>query len=541
MGAGKSTARTDQADEVVDYYQLLEVDENATADELKRSFRRLALVHHPDKNPNDVEGATKRFAAMQQAYEVLSDEQERAWYDSHKASLQPEPDAETVFEDIRKGAPPPRARDRGLTVRHLARFFDATIWSGFADDENGFFTIYRNLFDRLKAEEAMISDIDLPSFGYSTWTWTPVHKGEDSPAARTFYNVWINFVTNKDFSWCDQWNLTEAPDRRVRRLMEKDNKKVRDDARRDYNDTVRSLAKFLRKRDPRYKAHLAHQSEENQSRVASGTSTPHAGSSKRPAQPALDSYVEQDWQKIDTKGAHDDDLEWAIGEGEDPEEWECVVCGKSFRSEAAWDSHERSKKHLKEVERLRREMQEENAELGLNDPEPDSSEDEIPNPPRSQSLTPDVPSIEEDPTAVASASDGEDQQVNIGKRKKRKSKAKKMPPPEPLTKTQKTRQEIIDPSIPEARSQPRDQSQTVSSDDTRLSSVAVEMTKREKRRAKQSKKAEAEKNAELQFKCNNCLDVFTSKTQLFNHIREMDHALADDTPSRGKKGKAGKR
>ncbi|KAK0204621.1 DnaJ domain-containing protein [Desarmillaria ectypa] len=534
MGAGESTVRNDQADEVVDYYQLLEVDENATADELKRSFRRLALVHHPDKNTNDVEGATKRFAAMQQAYEVLSDEQERAWYDSHKASLQPEPDAEKVFEDIRRGVPPPRARDRGLTVRHLARFFDATIWSGFADDENGFFTVYRNLFNRLKAEEAMISDIDLPSFGYSTWTWTPAHKGEDSPAARTFYNVWINFVTNKDFSWCDQWNLTEAPDRRVRRLMEKDNKKARDDARRDYNDTVRSLAKFLRKRDPRHKVHLAHQSEENQSRVASGTSTPHVGSSRGPAQPAADSYVEQDWQKIDTKGAHDDDLEWAIGEGEDPEEWECVVCGKSFRSEAAWDSHERSKKHLKEVELLRREMQEEDAEFGLDDPEPGCSGGGTPGLPRSQSLTPDVSTIDEDPTVVVGASDGEDQQINIGKREKRKSKTKK-PPSEPLTKTQETRQGIIDPSIPEA------QAQTASSDDTRLSSVAVEMTKREKRRAKQSKKAEAEKNAESQFKCNFCLNTFTSKTQLFNHIRDMDHALADDTPSRGKKGKTGKR
>ncbi|KAK0193607.1 hypothetical protein F5146DRAFT_1031419 [Armillaria mellea] len=533
MGAGESTARNDQADEVVDYYKLLEVDENATADELKRSFRRLALVHHPDKNPNDIEGATKRFAAMQQAYEVLSDEQERAWYDSHKASLEPEPDAETVFEDIRKGAPPPRARDRGLTVRHLARFFDATIWSGFADDDNGFFTVYRNLFNRLQAEEALVSNIDLPSFGYSSWNWTPAQKGEDLPAARTFYNVWINFVTNKDFSWCDQWNLAEAPDRRVRRLMEKDNKKARDDARRDYNDTVRSLAKFLRKRDPRYKAHLAQQSEENQSRVASGTSTPHAGSSRRPAQPTVDSYIEQEWQKIDARGAHDDDLEWAIGEGEDPEEWECVVCGKSFRSEAAWDSHERSKKHLKEVERLRREMQEEDVELGLDAPEPDSS----PEPPRSRSLIPDIPRIDEDPIAVASASDGEfeDQQVNIGKRMKQKNKAKK-PPSEPLTKTEKIGWRIIDPSIPEVQEQPRDQAQTVSSD------VAVEMTKREKRRARQSKKAEAQKNAESQFKCNACPNVFTSKTQLFNHIRDMpDHARADDTPSRGNKGKSGKR
>lgn len=62
--------------------------------------------------------------------------QERAWYDSHRASLIPEPDAADVLEEIRKGAPPPRARDRGLTVRHLTQFFDISVFDGFDDGPN---------------------------------------------------------------------------------------------------------------------------------------------------------------------------------------------------------------------------------------------------------------------------------------------------------------------------------------------------------------------------------------------------------------------
>ena len=54
------------------------------------------------------------------------------------------------------------------------------------------------------------------------------------------------------------------------------------------------------------------------------------------------------------------------GSGEEAEEWECVACGeKTFRSEAAWNSHERSKKHMKAVERLRSEMEEDEKELEL--------------------------------------------------------------------------------------------------------------------------------------------------------------------------------
>jgi DnaJ family protein A protein 5 len=121
---------------------------------------------------------------------------------------------------------------------------------------------------------------------------------------------------------------------------------------------------FVRKRDPRHKSHLAHQARLNQTKASGSLAPSGPKSMTRKAQANNTPYVEQEWQKV-TKDHQHDDLEWAAGEGEDSEEWECVVCGKSFKSEAAWDSHERSKKHMKEIERLKREMTRENEELGL--------------------------------------------------------------------------------------------------------------------------------------------------------------------------------
>ena len=86
------------------------------------------------------------------------------------------------------------------------------------DALKGFFSIYRNLFVRLALEEAQHSDgVDnWPNFGDSTWPWVALDKDDDR-TARRFYNTWLSFSTEKEFSWMDQWNLSEAPDRRTRR------------------------------------------------------------------------------------------------------------------------------------------------------------------------------------------------------------------------------------------------------------------------------------------------------------------------------------
>ncbi len=63
-----------------DYYDVLGVDRDATADEIKKAYRKLALKHHPDKNQGDGE-SEERFKEINEAYEILCDEEKRAAYD----------------------------------------------------------------------------------------------------------------------------------------------------------------------------------------------------------------------------------------------------------------------------------------------------------------------------------------------------------------------------------------------------------------------------------------------------------------------------
>lgn len=64
-----------------DYYQILNVSRNATSQDIKKAFRRLALQYHPDRNPENVREAGEKFKEINEAYEVLSDEQRRWQYD----------------------------------------------------------------------------------------------------------------------------------------------------------------------------------------------------------------------------------------------------------------------------------------------------------------------------------------------------------------------------------------------------------------------------------------------------------------------------
>ena len=66
-----------------DFYEVLGVSKSATADELKRAYRKLALEWHPDRHKDDKETAEAKFKEINEAYQVLSEPSKRATYDQH--------------------------------------------------------------------------------------------------------------------------------------------------------------------------------------------------------------------------------------------------------------------------------------------------------------------------------------------------------------------------------------------------------------------------------------------------------------------------
>ena len=78
-----------------DYYQVLGVPRNASADAIKKAYRKLARKHHPDVNPGD-KRAEDRFKKISEAYDVLSDPKKKDVYDAYG----------TYSENFRPGAGP---------------------------------------------------------------------------------------------------------------------------------------------------------------------------------------------------------------------------------------------------------------------------------------------------------------------------------------------------------------------------------------------------------------------------------------------------
>ncbi|PQE13299.1 Heat shock N-terminal protein [Rutstroemia sp. NJR-2017a BVV2] len=507
---------------------------HADISRIKKAYRRKALELHPDRNYGDVENATIKFAEIQSAYEVLSDPQERAWYDSHRVSILGGGEAtEDHFEEnVRMTS--------AAELSNLIGRFNASV--PFTDAPNGFYGILQQTFASLAKEETAACEwdgldiVDYPEFGSADDDYDDVVK--------PFYRVWGNFSTQKSFSWKDVYRTSDAPDRATRRLIEKENRKFRDEAKAEFNDAVRHLVMFARKRDPRYTPNSQTQAERQ--KYLRDAASAQAARSRAANLAKMNDHVIPDWAQAKTDGAHEGTIEDSEEESE-VEQIECVICQKIFKSENQYEAHTKSKKHVKAVQQIQKQMRKENKTFALDTPVDRGSEapsnefeklnldtgpeeqvgpnnDVGPEPKADKDQDGKEPvsptdDVSEDSTKVSDTSDIDDDYVS------REAIASRLTD-SPLT-----------------GSYTPDANDFITHEDLVTPDKKSQMKPLGKAKAKRAKKAaqqEAAQQEELevspvpservipsnkkQFKCVTCHEGFPSKSKLFNHIKELDHA-----------------
>ncbi|KAL1881382.1 hypothetical protein VTK73DRAFT_4389 [Phialemonium thermophilum] len=522
MGAEQSSARDSSAHASPStaaktcYYELLGLGRQATDDEIRKAYKKKALELHPDRNIGDTENATKKFAQIQTAYEVLSDPQERAWYDSHRDAILSGDDDYSRGPSEHYNTQVTHAKD----IYALMGRFNSSV--PMDDSPRGFFGILNAFFSQLATEEVAACQLEgLPPIWYPEFGSA---QADYNNVAKPFYNIWSSFSTRKQFSWRDKYRLSDAPDRRIRRLMEKENKKLREEGIREFNDAVRSFVAFVKKRDTRYVPNA--QSEVERQRILRDSAAAQAARSRAANQEKLASYTVPDWaQQRDNEDIND---EFSISEEEsEVEHFECVVCNKIFKSEKQYETHEKSKKHMKAVQQIQRQMRRENADLDLQQP---LSEGTAAGP------------LQEIRGASGMSSDEEPvSQVEICQEKASDSPTCRSV--SHVTESDRaddlSGDEYASRSSVEARLRPydpqaaktEDVSKNKESDIEPLASAVDGMKITGHSEAKKTGKAKARREKKAartmpndQTKCMACNQVFESRTKLFSHIRELGHA-----------------
>uniref|UniRef100_A0A183CFF6 DnaJ domain-containing protein n=1 Tax=Globodera pallida TaxID=36090 RepID=A0A183CFF6_GLOPA len=536
------------------HYDLLEVSREATEEEIKRSFKRLALRWHPDKNPERAEECTAYFVLIQQAYEVLIDPQERAFYDRHRENI--------IYQrQTEDGLIVDERRDTGINLEPFmstscfcgsafGRFASSSNSGATDGEEDKFFAVYRDLFHKLAAEEyAYIEDPEernFPVFGKATSDYDTV--------AAPFYAFWLDFSTQRSFAWLDKWDLRQAPDRPTARVMEKENRKMREQGRKQRSEQVRKVVEFVRKNDARVQLAKERQRERN-ARIHQIVEEQRLQTIRRNLEKMP--TFERDEEAHQRHLAHLEDIEQALDaefgtidaaelsgqhsgeEGEADDEnagkFRCIVCEKNFNSKNVLVNHQRSKKHRQMVELLRVHMREEDQQLLLVDDE--AAEKNGGEGGRKQQEEQETDDNE------GSGGGGQQQQRRRGKRQRKRRAAKRA---EDKTEAQeegaeeKSKEETTrddeDEGMVEGAERTAEEKEESGEKENKLKggvAAATATTKKgEENKATRQKKGAGNGEQEQQSQpkgpmaceCTTCGAEFESKTKLHAHLRDSGHA-----------------
>ena len=461
-------------------YETLDVPLNATPAEIKKAYRALALVHHPDKNrsPN----AEETFKSIQAAYAVLSDPREREWYDNHREDILNAP------ADI-----------------DLSPFLQTSCFSSYSG-ENGFYAVYGHLFDQIWTEERRPNTA--PPFLDADATWAQVSA---------FYSLWEAFSTKRAFMHADKFNQSDAANREIRRLMEKENKKERAKLKREYTDSVRQLVAHVKKLDPRVikqrKAQIKEREQMEVDRVRMEKEKKERDKDeKERVKRAREQVLEEDAEELDLI-LEQMELVNNDSEEEELEELFCVACRKTFRTRAQQNDHERSKKHKANVQKLRKKLKAEDRAAGI---EVVSEEEEAEAPVVSNRKAR-AKRKRKNRMAASNFVESESEQESATNKVNETKAAKD----DEVLRSEKNASDANlrpDESVDVAATRNDDVEEEVEKPD-----ATAGLSKREKRKLRQKKKAAAARQGG--HVCNVCHGRFPSRNKLMQHVNSEGHAL----------------
>lgn len=487
---------------VRDYYEVLQVSNTATVGEIRASFRRLALKWHPDKNPDRVEEATQQFKEIQHAYAILSDENERAWYDAHKESILSgkEPRDEEKPKDKEAGL-------RKATNAPLFKCFSAGFYNGYGDDANSFYTRFREVFETLDREERSFQEEEAlaPSFGRSDSSWEDVNK---------FYSYWENFQTRKPFAFVDKWNLNDAPNREIRRAMEKENRQERTSAKKEFNTAVRNLVRYVKRRDKRVAIRRQEEMEEQNMREEKRAQelnrrNDEAEKLRRKLQEERQKLIEEELVHLDELLA-ELDLENSVSESV-PEEikFNCTVCKKTFKSLSQWENHESSKKHADKLKKVGKDLLLKNEEWN----------------PLDIRLGKEKISLEQY-FELMSQSEDTDMKSEVFEEDNINNDREEENNEEEYVNRNRSCQEDIVASDENEKEPCADVSENVFKAGCEGTENSNSMGTGSKRKeGKKRRRNKLDKKVDNSVRCNVCGETFSSRNKLFEHLRKEGHAL----------------
>ncbi|KAL7429010.1 hypothetical protein ACHAXH_003444 [Discostella pseudostelligera] len=237
------------------HYDVLSVPRDADAAAIKKAHRKAALIHHPDKNVNKSEeeqnASVAEFKLIQAAYECLSDPVERKWYDEHR---------DMILRGGLHGSGGDGVNDGSTFLYDVMPYQFAGCYDGYDDNHpDSFYSVYNEVFSQVfqGEKDGFISEGNIDVQKMSNYHLSEVSLGNSTSAwenVLAFYSSWEGFTSCLSYAWADDYHLDdirEAPNRKIRRLMEEENKKKRKAAKIERVEEVVALVRFVKKRDPR--------------------------------------------------------------------------------------------------------------------------------------------------------------------------------------------------------------------------------------------------------------------------------------------------